>query len=106
MPNQLGQQLSDIRTNDDFMVVGCKSFRDHSSIRQLIVKPIRTFKTYRVSFHWLVDHSSHCRDNGAGINTTTQKSSQRHVADQPNADTLEQLLTNAVNPVGLRIVFD
>ena len=70
----------------------CRKFLcDNSRVRQFIIKPVGTLESYRVGLDRLIGHRSHSRDNRAGIDSTAQESPQRHIADEPDADTLEQL---------------
>src|ERR1700730_13211022 len=44
----------------------------------------------RESLHRTIDHLSHRRDNGAGIDAPTQECAERHIAREMEADALLQ----------------
>ena len=76
---------------------------DDSRVRQFIIKPVGTLESYGVGLDRLIGHTSHSRDNRAGIDSTAQESPQLHIADEADADTLEQLFAQPFDPFVFRV---
>src|SRR5262249_43088905 len=105
MPDQSWKKMGNFRSNNDFMVICPECLCDHLRIRQFIVETIAAFKADRVGFARPIDKAGNRRYDRAGIDSATQESTQRHVADKPYADGFEQLFPHLLDPFVFGSIF-
>ena len=91
MPHHLLGAVDEVAgADDDLVMVGGASLRDHAGVGQLAVRLAVAFEADREGLHRLRERLGHERHHGAGVDAAAEERSERNVADQMQLDRLAQ----------------